>query len=120
MSEVPKFFSRMNRSYCEANITTETIRQSVYRIGYDMNGRRFDLGPSVVDQPGEVEATANCEHCDLNETFRREGNGLWGAYNVAKEAAGIYITQECARWNEEVEKGNVSGEMPLGKVPGNF
>ncbi|MCL4419011.1 hypothetical protein M1146_02820 [Patescibacteria group bacterium] len=121
MSEA-KIFSRFNDASCEAKITTRTLKEPVNRIVYDLDDRRHDLGPGVVDAPGEVEATAICdlENCQLREVFTAEGNGPYGALNAARRAAGVFITENCSKWKAEVEKGYVEGKMPLDKVPGNI
>lgn len=114
-----KRFSRLSDASCEAKITTKTIKQPVSRIVYDLEGRKHDLGANVVDAPGEVEAAMVCdfESCQLRETFTAEGNGPYGALNAARNLAGDFIAENCAKWKMEAEKGHVEGKMPLEKRP---
>jgi hypothetical protein len=94
---------------CEANIKYDKIQQSVDRIGYDFEGRRFDLGPDTIEQPGIEEVTISCEGCPFDTTtLRAEGKGPFGARNAISRQAKVFIEQNCVKFQNLKAEGAIT------------
>jgi hypothetical protein len=99
---------------CEADITYKKIQEGTSRIGYDFEGRKYDLGPDVKDQPGIEEATIDCSRCPLKGVvFQAEGAPPWGAHNAIRNAAADVIEKSCEKFKPLKEKGLRLGSRNL-------
>lgn len=98
----------------------KVIEPGKQRFVYDLNGRRLDLGPDVLDKPERGIVDLSCERCPLvGGQFEAEGMG-YSALNEAKRKAVAHLRENCGKWKERVELGRANGINIEDKPPDGF
>ncbi len=89
---------------CEASLPYIRTKPGSQRIVYNLDGRRIDLGPGVVDSAEQGEIDLSCQRCPLIKgIFQGEGMG-YAAINQAKREAVAFLREHCDKWAAKVER----------------
>lgn len=95
---------------CQAQVSHKVIKQGQADGMYDLSGIRHSLPQGQKESLTVEETTITCARCNILKVLKTQGVGF-AAYNEGVRQAKQYLMENCGKWKERVEKGEVKGTM---------